>query len=572
MRVKKTHLYLMLIVVLAIILRVIIAHNTDVGTDEMVYSLLPLGIIGSGQLNTIEGSPMFFYITDIGYKLFGKITAISARFASILFGAFASVVIFLIAVELFEDKKAALISAFLFAASSFVLSLNFEMDMTAYFFALLSILCFMKSFKKDRYLYLSSLFLMIGALTKPIVLVLVIPFASVFVLDYVKQPQHYTEGKTLKIDKHLITVLVISIAIALAAASPVLIYNYFTYSHLGATDYYFASILGIGEYPLKGVSQQVWSFQKLIAISTSMFLYFLKYDTPLIFFGLLGGVLFFKRKLLNSLMLWAAALLILFYVAGKVGGGQHHILLPAVLSIFGGYGLLKFGQWVKDKFSFGYVVPIILVITLVFSIVTIQKAIGLRDSATTLVLRDFVVDKIEEEAIIVTDPRIFTGVHAWVFNDRSHISGIEFSRAMTSLKDVPKEQRILAPVYYLECNPVTYCGWKPEDFNRISAVGEEITRQFKEITTKVADINAGHQFAVHSTFIEVPMQIYEIIDQSKTFWGYPIGWNHPERAIDHYEVDGFDKLVNSLGLSVLYINLLIALLSIPFVVYLVIKN
>ena len=57
MRIKKTHLYLILIVVVSIILRTIIASNTDIGTDEMIYSLIPLGIIGSGQLNTIEGLP-----------------------------------------------------------------------------------------------------------------------------------------------------------------------------------------------------------------------------------------------------------------------------------------------------------------------------------------------------------------------------------------------------------------------------------------------------------------------------------------------------------------------------------
>lgn len=571
MKLRKTSLYLILIVIIALALRVIAAYNTDIGTDEMIYSLLPLGIIGSGQLNTIEGAPVFFYITDIGYKLFGGITAISARFASILFGAFASVVIFLIAMELFDDKKAALISAFLFAVSSFAVSYTVEMDMTAYFFALLSILFFMKSLKDYSYLYLASLFLMIGALSKPIVLALIVPYAFVFVINYVKQPHHYTEDKTLKIDKHLIKVLIITCAIAIAAASPVLIYNYFTYSYSGTTDYYFASILGIGEYPLKGVSQQVWSLQKLASISTSMFLFFLKYDAVLLFFGLSGGVLFFRKKLLHSLTLWLAALLILFYVAGKVGGGQHHLLLPAVFSIFGGTALLRFGRWIKDKFAFGYFIHVILAIALVFSVVTLNKTIGMRDSSTTLVLRDFVVDNIEEEAIVVTDPRIFTGVHAWVFNDRYYISGTDFSRLMTSLSTVPEEQRVLAPVYYLECNPITYCGWKPEDFDRISELGEQITQQFKEITTKVADINAGHHFVVHTALIQVPMQLYTLIEQGKTFWGYPIAWNQPERAIDYYEAAGFGKLVNYFGLVVLYINVLVALLSIPFVVYLV-KN
>ena len=570
MRIKKTYLYLILIVTLAIVLRVVAAHNTDVGTDEMIYSLIPLGIIGSGQLNTIEGAPVYFYITDIGYKLFGGITAVSVRFTSILFGAFASLVIFLIAIELFDDKNAALISAFLFAVSSFALSYNTEMDMTAYFFALLSILFFMKSFTNPKNLYLSFLFLVIGALSKPIVLALAVPFCFVFVIHYFKKNAH-SENKIIKIEKRLVKILLITVIISIIAASPVLIYNYLTYTSTGSTDYYFASILGIGEYPIGGVSQQTWSFAKFSSISTSIFFNFLKKDIIVLLFGLGGSLWFFRKKLLHSLTLWLSALLILIYVAGKAGGGQHHLLLPAVLSIFGGYALVHSSELIKSRFRFNHFILAVLVIALVLSMVTLQKAAAIRENATTLVLRDFVVDNIEKEAIVVTDPRIFNGLHAWVFNDRYFISGTDFAQIMTSLSNVPKEQRVLVPVYYLECNPITYCGWKPEDFNRISAAGEQITQEFKEITEKVADINAGHHFIVRSAFIQVPIQLYDIIDKSKTFWGYPIGWNYPEQAVDHYDAQGLGNILNGFGLLVLYIDVIIALLSIPFVVYLVKK-
>ena len=289
-------------------------------------------------------------------------------------------------------------------------------------------------------------------------------------------------------------------------------------------------------------------------------------------FGLLGTVLFFRKKPLHSLTLLLSALLILVYVAGKAGGGQHHLLLPAVLSIFGGYGLVQSAGWIKNRFGFKHLVFAVLGAALIFSMITTQKAVAIRENATTLVLRDFVVDNIEKEAIVVTDPRIFNGLHAWVFNDRYFISGTDFAQIMTSLSNVPKEQRVLVPVYYLECNPITYCGWKPEDFNRISAAGEQITQEFKEITEKVADINAGHHFIVRSAFIQVPIQLYDIIDKSKTFWGYPIGWNYPEQAVDHYDAQGLGNILNGFGLLVLYANVIIALLSLPFVVYLVFKK
>ena len=91
---KKTNILLLGIFLLSLILRLIVANNIPISTDEMIYSIIPLNIIGSGNIGTIEQSPLNFYLADLGYKLFGGITAISVRFVSILFGSLATLVIF----------------------------------------------------------------------------------------------------------------------------------------------------------------------------------------------------------------------------------------------------------------------------------------------------------------------------------------------------------------------------------------------------------------------------------------------------------------------------------------------
>ena len=117
MKIKKNGLILLFIFCLGLILRIISANNVDISPDDMVYSLIPLNIISAGRLGTVEQSPLYFYLNDLGYKLFGGITPISTRLPSIIFGSLSILVIYLLAVELFKKKEVGLIAAFFFAVS-----------------------------------------------------------------------------------------------------------------------------------------------------------------------------------------------------------------------------------------------------------------------------------------------------------------------------------------------------------------------------------------------------------------------------------------------------------------------
>ena len=64
--------YLLLILILGVILRFIAALNVAPIADEMVHGPHAIGIIGSNAINHQNQAPIWFYLTDLSYKIFGK--------------------------------------------------------------------------------------------------------------------------------------------------------------------------------------------------------------------------------------------------------------------------------------------------------------------------------------------------------------------------------------------------------------------------------------------------------------------------------------------------------------------
>jgi len=207
-KLTKTNLILIAIFIIAFITRFYAAAHVDIGSDEIIYSLIPLHIIDAGRLSTVEQAPVYFYLTDLSYKLFGDLTLVSTRFTSILFGATATILIYLISLKIFNNKNAALLSSFLFALSGYAIRHNQEMDMTAYFLSLLSLYFFLYVLEnKTNYLYPSLGILAIASLVKPIVLLFAPAyFLTWFILNwknqhgliYKKENKYHLEPNTLK--------------------------------------------------------------------------------------------------------------------------------------------------------------------------------------------------------------------------------------------------------------------------------------------------------------------------------------------------------------------------------------
>ena len=572
MKLTKKGIYLTLILALGLVLRTIAAHYTDIGTDEMLYSLVPFNILGSGILGTHIQSPLFAYLADVGYWLMGGITAISARLPSIVFGSLTSLVIFLISRQIFTSKKSALLSAFLFAVSGFAITRLVEMDMTAFFFAAMSMLFFARALKRNLInLVPSSLFLALGALAQPLVLIFGVCYIPVLFLHGWRENSIFLQQQgAVTFRKKPLKIILTCFLVFVLVTSPVLIYNYFTYTEEGTTDYYFSSILSIGKYPIGGVSSQNWNFPRFKSFLRQVIPLLLYKDTVLLIFGLFGGLFLFRKDKYIFAAFVLPPLLGAIYLGGKVGGTQHHLAIPIVLSLLAGEGIVQ-GCRYFSKLRVKHLIPLLLIIASVSSIFVIKDVMESRGDSITLVLREFTRENIPDNAIVAIDPRIFNGVHAWVFHDKHYVQGDGFLALLSEIGKT-QAQTTNVPFYYVECIPDTNCGWKPEDFKRIFDVGEQVSSYFKKGTQKVGEVNVEHHFAIHAGSIEIPSEVYAIIDRSHSFWGCPVGWKYPEMAVDHYRPEGPAKLLNLFGLLILYIDLLFALATVPLVLYWTIRN
>ncbi len=550
MKIRKTILILSAILLLAFILRVIAAVNTDVSTDEMIYTIIPLNIISAGRLGTVEQSPLFFNLEDISYQLFGGITPFSIRFWAIMFGTLACAVIFLITLELFDNEKAALFAAFLAALSGYSLKFNIEMDIIAFFFVLLSMLFFLRFLKSNtKYLYASATFFALAIMTKNIV-ALFIPAYLIVWWWHRKQ-----DKKTI----------VLSIALSLLTLTPIFAYNYLTYSESGTTDYYFSNILGIGESVHKGQENKPWEFSRLISISQVVIGKLFRFDSILMILGL-ASIPAALKKNRNSAFFLLSALLLFLYIAGQTGSPTHFIWLPLALSICGGYGIEHWSQKAHAK-GFKWLPTLIIAAMIITSLITTVGIIRDKDKSITLSLRNYVNQNIPDNAIVVLDPRIYRGIHAWVFNDKHYIDGPQFFDLANQIESFPGKTKI--PVYYVECGKGTYCGWKPEDFERINDVGEQISDYFRKNAQKAADIQATHHFIIYKGEIQAPRAAYDAIDRTHNFWFYPVGWKFTDNVIDNYTPRGFGTIINALGFLILYADIAIALFSIPLTTMLI---
>ncbi len=579
MKITKTGIYLILIFILALILRFYAADHIDLATDEMIYSILPLNIISAEKLGTVEQSTLFFYLTDLGYRLFKGITAISARFFSVLFGALAIFLVFLITKELFKDNKAALLSSFLFAVSGFALRFNYEMDMVAYFFIFLSLFFYLKFLNTDNlnYLYPAFLFFSLAVLVKTLTLLFVFGYVLIFIGYKSKLILNRSEQKINFNQKTLKTLFLVLVLILLIFV-PVFSYNYLslTNSKEGVTDFYFSTMLGIGKSVHQGMEGKAWSASALYRNFKQKINILFRYDVLILFSGLIGIIYLFNQNKKGVLLLVLSLILPFLYLAGKTGSGSHYLWLPMILSIFSGPAILKLKERFNLKESFSpklkrqlvSVIRILLLLILLIPLVfTLKEITSLRSQSITLSLREYVYQNIPEKAIVVIDPRIYRGIHAWVFNDKHYLEGTYFSELSNALSQIPGQVSNL-PLYYIECNPKTNCGWKPEDFQRISEAGEQISTYFKENLKKVAEVKAEHSFNIYAGEMKAPSGVYEVIDKTHQFWFYPVGWKYPEQAVDYYQAQGFDRVIEGFGFIILWIEVIIALLSIPLVFWL----
>lgn len=570
---SKNNLLLLLIFILAFVLRIIAAYHTHVSTDEMFYSIIPLNIIAAERLGTVIQSHLYFYLADLGYLLLGGITAVSIRLVSVVFGALTVFVIYLVSMEFFKNRNVSLAASFLFAISGYALQYNYEADMPAFFFSLLSIYYFIRALhENNHYLYLSSLFLALAVMIKTIVVFFIPAYLIVFVWYGIKEKKLVTTvNNNYIVNQNIVRTIIIAMVIGFIVLSPVFIYNYFLYKETGLTDFYFSS-LGFGKNLYQSLENKPWEVERLRVVAFDKIGEWLRVDTIIFLFGVIGIFLSWKRNKYIAALLLLSLLFLGGYIAGVTGSSSHLLWVPLILSIFAGYALFYGAALCKKWLRFIYFIPLTIVVAVIVSALTVQGIVQQREKSITLLMRDYVHTEIPENAIVVIDSRIYYGINAWVFNDRHYVSDQYFLNLARIPPGEIAGETVKVPLYYIECGPGTRCGWKKEDFDNIAPVSEAIASSFKQNMQKAATVTGVESFNVYTTAVEIPSGVFELIDTSHVLWSYPIGWKYPELAPDNYSVPDVLKPLEWFGFLILYIDVLLALLSIPALFYLVFRK
>lgn len=233
---------------------------------------------------------------------------------------------------------------------------------------------------------------------------------------------------------------------------------------------------------------------------------------------------------------------------------------------------MKISNLIREKIKFNHIISIIIIIALVSTAIVIKQIIPLKEQSIAIALHDYADKNIPENAVVVLDPRIYRGIYAWAFPNLHYLEGTYFPDIANNLKQIPGTA-VSMPVYYIECGPGTYCGWKPEDFERITPFAQQLSSFFHQQIQKIGEIKATDTFYVYSGQMTLPTGVYETIDRTHSFWYTPVAWKYPELAPDSYNLNSpSHKMMQLFGLIVLWIDVLIALLSVGLVFYLLAKQ
>ena len=569
---NKTLLILGVIFILAVLLRAISAQHSNVITDESVFAVRSINFLSSGMYSTIDQAPLHLALVDLSERIFG-VSGWSSRLPNILFGGLAVFLIYLIVRE-FGDRKWALLSALLFALSPFSILFNIEPDITAIFFMLLSILFFIKALHKDqKYFLYSFFFLGVATLAKLIALFILPAYIIGLVYYHWKRdsnPLFTTSTGKIKFKRAGIKTLLWASLLLLIAFSPILIYNILLHIHTGLPDLIFARSLGFSGYDQYfGPELRTWSFASNLKVMWIFIQRLWSFDTILLFSSLVGIVYSVIRKKKENIILLIAFFGILFFISGTAGTSKsHYLFLTPFLAILGGYAFAEILQKFKNQQAVFIAVTVLLlafssVILIHNKILQPEGMVELREEAK----------KMENNALVIVDSRIYRGNIAWNFHDKHYVESQYFPQVHQILND-QNLSKVTAPVYFVECIQDD-CGWGRgiKENKEVQELNEGLVALFKEGAVEVIDVpGKQYSFKIYKTMMMVHPDVYIAVDGTHQFMFYSVGWEDQTQNIDHFTITSPSlKALHFLGKILFYLLLALSLASV-YLVYKLLRN
>ena len=586
----KTKIYLLIIFIFGLILRIIAAVNLGVFADDMHFAPHAAGFISSGKLQTWDQPPMWYFLTDIAYKILGT-TQLASRFASVIFGAFSIILVFLIAKEIFKNKKIALIAGFLIAVSPYLIKNNLaEMDATVMFFILAAVFLFIRGLEKNKFylLMVSIAFLGISLLTKHYALL----FLPAFFLIFIENKYRNKE----KIGKIIRQAVVLGIVFAIFIL-PIFASNYLLYKDKGFLDFQFNRLIGLGSE--KSAQYYSWaagwnekSDYRGFFLGNSRNYYtktptalvslgYMFYGCPIIFILGILGLLFFYRKNKIYFAFFAILFLVPWFMMGSVSLLPKHYLFGTLLLSL---PAAVFISTIQEKFKIRlrYILIAVLIFNLIYLGSSLNTSGQFYSTSSIQKMISFKQQNILPNALVITDSRIYRGAIVWMFNDRSYIEANDFYKVTESHDSLPGEV-VPTEVFFIECG-IDDCGWgtvknQPEfnqsmenmaDFFKNSSVGIQINQKTPGFYLPFMKKDEEAYFNVYRANLLLKPAVFDIAKSTHLWFLYPIRYDRTISPIfdDYSAYSSFDEILNSLAKFILYLAAAVAILSIPLIIIL----
>lgn len=575
---KKSTVYLMLIVVFGFVFRALYALRARFYADEMVHGTHTIGFISSGRLQIMDQAAIWFWLNDLAMKIFG-VNVFGMRFIAILLGTLTIIVVYLLGKEIFS-KRVGIMASLITSLSLYQLEMtNSGADVGMSFFAMLSLYFFIlfSKNKNKRYFYLIWVSIAIAVMTKPIAAVffIVLFLCSLF--------YHFRKQKSVKLKEYIYLAVLMALIFL-----PVFAFNYLLYQDKGILDLQFARFTRISIETYASIAPTVESFKPSTLIfnvpaygepASLQALSFI-YERELlivILFAIIGLIYLFKDKINYRNLILATFLIPFLFLAGTSVLPNHFVFTSFYISLVSAFGIEKLFGLIKNPNYRKrlFIVVVIFLIGAMYTKVLASEANGFFGQKNELgKLIDFKDDNIGKDSLVISDSRIYTGRTVFMLWNRNYLQGSDFLSAVSS-PELPGTETPIE-VYLVECVPDD-CGWGGSQVAGVLNDSMEIlTAEFQRVgklERTIYDVHGKEYFKIYKARIGLKAGIIPFAKSTHSWFYYPVNYEKNVKSFDDYTTDNIlEKSLDVFAHIILYIDILIAVILAGYSIKLLFKE
>jgi hypothetical protein len=247
------------------------------------------------------------------------------------------------------------------------------------------------------------------------------------------------------------------------------------------------------------------------------------------------------------------------------------------------------GEKISGKIKLKYIIILFLVFNLFWlgmSKTTSMNQSHFYSKSTLGQLMTYKERNIPDNALIVTDSRIYRAYSHWAFNGKNYVEVTNFFELAQQINSQGNLQNI--DVYYIEC-VTDDCGWgtiyaQPE----LNETMENLTRVFANQSVYSKNISGFSEreyyipglgkekvteYRIYKLTLPLNPAILSAVKQTHVWWLAPIGWDRQVSPVfDDYSSSGLGGLLNKFAFSVLYFELMTGFFAIIYVIYIFIEQ